>query len=1148
MNSIISNHSNYNQLHYNDNNQDPSKDTLNEGHGEIFSTSDPPEDLKTIDNPKVLSAPNQNRVDCPFNNLPTEILCLIFSQLQDLSDQQKDLLFLVEKRWIPCVLESLNFSDNPPKRFMRACKAGSSLAVQKILKSDLDKQAALKTAAAQGNLLAFQLLLADTGLDPSLNKNEFIQLAAQNGHTHLVRFLMADLRVNPLRKDAKHHPYKFEELNHAITLAAQNGQTEVLKVFLSYPHLSPRTQALHAAIQNGHWQAVKVLLLDRRAHVNLNLLKTAARGGFAKIVQLLLADVRINPTGKSAETFKILQSHLEAISQAVKQGHTEVIRAFLADKRYDFSLSRDDRKIINEAAKGGHHQMMALLINDARFSHLGGIQLNHPINQSLLDWACFNGFDDVLKVLLKNPLVNPAATDNQALKLASQKGHAKVVELLIKDLRVNPAANHQEAFISAVSNNDLAVVLTFLRCERMKPEANHNHALYLASEKGYAEIVEALLQNPAVDPSDQHHAAVMSAVENNHFKVVEILIASGRVNKEIYPLLMKKAAEKGHSEIVAILLPYLKHTDLSEAFHAAVEKDYAEVVATLLPYLNQGNLSDALIASVEKNHPKTLKVLRDCGKVDFTISNNYPIRIASELGYTEVVEILLSHQDVNPSVDNNIALQLAAIKKYQRIVELIVQHKRFDPSLNDYAMMTIAALQRNEELFLQIVSNKDFDPSVNESEAICLAAAYRFPKAMEFLLKDKRANPATRQNYSKMLANQIEVAIPGQSKKGIYFKTFKRVGEPSQEEYPLRIAIEQGDEKIVQLLLADGRANPAANGQELFILALKKGNPAIIKLILEDKRINPNFNNNWPLHWAVDNRYIKTLEVLLTHPDIDPWIKLNAYSVKQGYPSSLIYWATEHGYVEVVKRLVTHPKVQEVIYTKDYYDKLNEYACKLEHECGCNAYKFDKDFIDNPYIRDRNVQGYRGQHYFAWKDHEEIRDLIQIHYSKYKKWLLKLHGDFIAAIRKGDEETLKSCLAHKQLDPNFNNRQGLKLAAENDRPPIVELLLADSRIDPNVYISSCEHLIHWSIHHGYMGIVKHLVEEPKAQQVLYQSDSYNKLQHYLTEVERRIKFKRGQQNVTELTLQQMRNLIEENYSKFKQRQEPIPGKVQDKND
>ena len=79
-----------------------------------------------------------------------------------------------------------------------------------------------------------------------------------------------------------------------------------------------------------------------------------------------------------------------------------------------------------------------------------------------------NGHTDVVKILLADPRVNPAAQNNDAIRLASQYGHTDIVKILLSDPRVNP-------------------------------NADNNYAIGLASENGHTDVVKILLSDPRVN-------------------------------------------------------------------------------------------------------------------------------------------------------------------------------------------------------------------------------------------------------------------------------------------------------------------------------------------------------------------------------------------------------------------------------------------------------------------------------------------------------------------------------------------------------------------------------------------------------------------------------------------------------------------------
>ena len=122
-----------------------------------------------------------------------------------------------------------------------------------------------------------------TGVDPSDNDNYAIREASRNGHTEVVKLLLADPKVDPSASN-----------NDAIRWASQNGHTEVVKLLLTDHRVDPATwnnEPIRYASQNGHAEVVKLLLADPRVDPsaeNNYAIKLATRNGHSEVVKLLL--------------------------------------------------------------------------------------------------------------------------------------------------------------------------------------------------------------------------------------------------------------------------------------------------------------------------------------------------------------------------------------------------------------------------------------------------------------------------------------------------------------------------------------------------------------------------------------------------------------------------------------------------------------------------------------------------------------------------------------------------------------------------------------------------------------------------------------------------------------------------------------------
>ena len=84
----------------------------------------------------------------------------------------------------------------------------------------------------------------------------------------------------------------------------------------------------------------------------------------------------------------------------------------------------------------------------------------------------------MVKILLRDPRVDPSDRNNEAIRWASKNGHESVVEILLKDSRVDPSDRYNEAIRVASEKGHLEVVklllffdYTFSKSVRVDPSA-----------------------------------------------------------------------------------------------------------------------------------------------------------------------------------------------------------------------------------------------------------------------------------------------------------------------------------------------------------------------------------------------------------------------------------------------------------------------------------------------------------------------------------------------------------------------------------------------------------------------------------------------------------------------------------------------------
>ena len=143
--------------------------------------------------------------------------------------------------------------------------------------------------------------------------------------------------------------------------------------------------------------------------------------------------------------------------------------------------------------------------------------------------ACENGRVEVVRLLLTDRRVNPTS----AMYVACQNGHIDVVRLLLADNRVNPADNYNMTIRYACWNGHIDVVRLLLADARVNPGDDNNKAIRYACQRGYVDLVSLLLADPRVNPADFHNSAIQRACENGHVDVVRLLLADDRVNPTV---------------------------------------------------------------------------------------------------------------------------------------------------------------------------------------------------------------------------------------------------------------------------------------------------------------------------------------------------------------------------------------------------------------------------------------------------------------------------------------------------------------------------------------------------------------------------------------------------------------------------------------
>ena len=211
-------------------------------------------------------------------------------------------------------------------------------------------------------------------------------------------------------------------------------------------------------------------------------------------------------------------------------GRAETLKRFLLDKRVD--LDRGCYLAMWNAVD--HHYLQNSVPIMKLCLELGGGD-PFTIRNRLL--ACAIGSLDMVRLLLADKRVNPAADQNWALTVACMHENTacdlhsedslKVVRLLLDDPRVNPVDHNCKAIRVASENGNADTLMMLLADDRVRADlsVDTDRALLLACKNGHLEVVRVLLENGRANPAVICGPATCLAQKNGHTDVAELLDA-----------------------------------------------------------------------------------------------------------------------------------------------------------------------------------------------------------------------------------------------------------------------------------------------------------------------------------------------------------------------------------------------------------------------------------------------------------------------------------------------------------------------------------------------------------------------------------------------------------------------------------------------
>lgn len=207
-----------------------------------------------------------------------------------------------------------------------------------------------------------------------------------------------------------------ERGNYAIKCAVRNKRCNLVKILLGNKNVDPSVDdnfCLQYSIINGCTKITNFLLKDPRVDPSVNshyLLYHAIKSGYSDIVRYLVFDYRMT-----------------------KANYTKA-REFAGENKTILEILPEQDKLRYEKQPTESHIVYAIRMSDTRLlQYLLHVNSEDPSikDDYALRYACDLGNIEIVKILLNDPRVSPNSFNNEAIKIASKRGHVAVVNALI---------------------------------------------------------------------------------------------------------------------------------------------------------------------------------------------------------------------------------------------------------------------------------------------------------------------------------------------------------------------------------------------------------------------------------------------------------------------------------------------------------------------------------------------------------------------------------------------------------------------------------------------------------------------------------------------------------------------------------------------
>lgn len=150
-------------------------------------------------------------------------------------------------------------------------------------------------------------------------------------------------------------------------------------------------------------------------------------------------------------------------------------------------------------------------------------------NSDVFIYACINNYIEIVKILIKIPIIDPSSTLIKYKLLKNINLHPSTKFPLFTDMGMENINNYSLILSASLGHHEIVDLL--LKCSKVDPTAIDNRTIRWTCRYGHKKVLKLLLKDGRADPGVRNNYCIRESLENHHKDITKILLKNNKIIK-----------------------------------------------------------------------------------------------------------------------------------------------------------------------------------------------------------------------------------------------------------------------------------------------------------------------------------------------------------------------------------------------------------------------------------------------------------------------------------------------------------------------------------------------------------------------------------------------------------------------------------------